>query len=192
MQSPPFGIFFCLRKGSPQKEWTQMLISKNDPTIPTPAHKLVTSRHTTWHILENSLSIAHKLVTSRDTFCLIQEKSASEWVCTAKGIFARYLFKSRPRYVDICLTLFDIFYHYFHYWLRVMIFWFCDIRAYSINRWSYYSYMWDSNAQFLNEFERIFSDQVLHLCLHQIINFFGRDLGAGFKIGGWLSTFGGT
>ena len=37
-----------------------------------------------------------------------------------------------------------------------------------------------------------FSDQMLHLCLHQIINFFGRGLGAGFKIGGWLSTFGGT
>ena len=100
---PSLWHFFLsqLRKGSPQKEWTQMLISKNDPTIPTPAHKLVTSRHTTWHILENSLSIAHKLVTSRDTFWLIQLKSASEWVSTAKGIFARIFFKSQSRYVDI-------------------------------------------------------------------------------------------
>ena len=91
---PSLWHFFLsqLRKGSPQKEWTQMLISKNDPTIPTPAQRLVTSRHTTWHILENSLSIAHKLVTSRDTFWLIQLKSASEWVSTAKGIFARYFF----------------------------------------------------------------------------------------------------
>ena len=34
-----------------------------------------------------------------------------------------------------------------------------------------------------------FSDQVLHLCLHQIINFFGRDLGAGFKIEGVIINF---
>ena len=37
------------------------------------------------------------------------------------------------------------------------------------------NYMWDSNAQFLNEKDGIFSDHVLHLFLHQIINFFGRD-----------------
>ena len=66
-----------------------------------------------------------------------------------------------------------------------MIFWFCDIRTYSINRWSYYNYMWDSNAQFLNRFERIFFLTKCFICAFtRSLTFLGVTWARVLRLGG--------